>query len=294
MARSPVLLLLALGFCCSGVWGQRSDMTVRFRDRSTTHPQVGQRLELECLTPKEDSGAFWIRQDKDGSLHFIVFISSLSRTTFNGNKKTSTHFEASKDSKFYRLVVKSFTPQDEGNYFCLMNSNQVLYFSPGQPAFLPGQQHLHPTPLSSAKMPSTSHPCLFSSITSPINPVFPACLPKASCDQPTGPPARGSLLAGSSRVTTTVAPTTPAPTNQHGITKKDPCPRTLDTETSKENSLFCNTFIWVPLSGACLLLLLALAVTIILCQKTRRRRCRCKRPANGKPNAKAITPSRHV
>ncbi|XP_014822214.1 PREDICTED: T-cell surface glycoprotein CD8 alpha chain [Calidris pugnax] len=232
MARSPVLLLLALGFCCPGVRGQRYDMEARFRDRSITHPQVGQQLELECQTPKEDSGAFWIHQDKGGSLHFIVFISSLSRTTFSGNQKTSKRFEASKDGKFYRLVVKSFTPQDEGNYFCLVNSNQVLYFSLGQPAFFP--------------------------------------------------------------VTTTVAPTTPALTTQSGITEKDPCPRTPDTEISKETNFFCNIFIWVPLSGACLLLLLALAVTITLCQQTRRRRCRCKRPANGKPNAKASVPSRHV
>ncbi|NXN64108.1 CD8A protein, partial [Himantopus himantopus] len=138
MTGSPtLLLLLALGLCCTGIQGQRYSMTARFRDRSTTHPRLGQPLELECLTDKEDSGAFWVRQDKDGTLHFIVFISSISRTTFAGNQKTSTHFEARKDSKFYRLVVKSFTPQDEGNYFCLMNSNQVLYFSPSQPVFFP-------------------------------------------------------------------------------------------------------------------------------------------------------------
>ncbi|NWW43068.1 CD8A protein, partial [Pedionomus torquatus] len=217
MARSPALLLLALGFCEYGHRGQRYDIRAKFRDKITTHPKVRQPLELECLTSKEDSGAFWIRQDKGGSLYFIVFISSLSRTTFNGNEKTSKRFEARKDGRFYRLVVKSFTPQDEGTYFCLMNINQVLYFSPGQPAFFP--------------------------------------------------------------VTTTAAPTTTAPTIQRGITEKDPCPRTLDTETSKgkEINFFCDIFIWVPLSGACLLLLLALAVTITVCQQTRRRRCRCKR-----------------
>ncbi|NXG71632.1 CD8A protein, partial [Baryphthengus martii] len=180
----------------------------------TTHPQVGQRLELECLTAKEDSGVFWIRKDKAGTLHFIVFISSLSRTTFEGNQKTSARFEARKDNQFYRLVVKSFKSEDEGNYFCLMNSNQVLYFSPGQPAFFP--------------------------------------------------------------VITTAAPTTQAPTTQSSITEKNPCPETLDPETSKTN-IFCDIFIWAPLTGACLLLLIALTVTIMLCQQTRRRRCRCKR-----------------
>ncbi|KFZ69134.1 T-cell surface glycoprotein CD8 alpha chain, partial [Podiceps cristatus] len=102
-----------------------------------TQPQAGQQLELECVSSKEDSGVFWVRLDKGGTLHFIVFISSLSRVTFEGNEKTSTRFQATKDRNIYRLAVKSFTPQDEGNYFCLMNNNQNLYFSRGQPAFFP-------------------------------------------------------------------------------------------------------------------------------------------------------------
>ncbi|NXY73296.1 CD8A protein, partial [Glareola pratincola] len=172
MARPPaLLLLLVLGLC---EYGHRvvhhrhreglppSPSTESKKLGSITHPRVGQQLELECVTTKEDSGAFWIRQDKDGSLHFIVFISSLSRATFNGNVRTSTRFEARKDGRVYRLVVKSFTREDEGNYFCLMNSNQVLYFSRGQPAFFPVPTTAAPT----APAPTTQRgitekdPCL--------------------------------------------------------------------------------------------------------------------------------------
>ncbi|XP_010192653.1 PREDICTED: T-cell surface glycoprotein CD8 alpha chain-like, partial [Mesitornis unicolor] len=143
MARTPeLLLLLALGLCCPGIRSQRYWMTARFRDSNITHPDItppemGQRLELERVTPRDDSGVFWIRQDKGGILHFIVFISFSSETTFEEYQKTSTHFEASKEDKFYQLVVKSFTSQDEGTYFCIMNIYQMLYFSPGQPAFFP-------------------------------------------------------------------------------------------------------------------------------------------------------------
>ncbi|NXU92598.1 CD8A protein, partial [Xiphorhynchus elegans] len=136
MDGSPaLLLLLALALCCPGIHGQHYKIKVKFSD-SITHLQVGQRLELECQTDKQN-GAFWVRQDKSGTLHFIVFISSLSRAFFAGNQKTSTRFEASKDKTSFRLVVKSFTQQDEGEYFCLVNTNQMLYFSKGQPAFLP-------------------------------------------------------------------------------------------------------------------------------------------------------------
>ncbi|XP_039407526.1 T-cell surface glycoprotein CD8 alpha chain-like [Corvus cornix cornix] len=137
MDRSPaLLLLLALGLCCPGIHGQSLEMKVR-SPKDITQLRVGQRLELECQTDK-NSGAFWIHQDKSGTLHFIVFISSVSWTTFSRDQRTSPRFEASKHNSIYLLVVKSFTPQDEGNYFCMMNFNQMLFFSPGQPAFLPG------------------------------------------------------------------------------------------------------------------------------------------------------------
>ncbi|NXB74914.1 CD8A protein, partial [Donacobius atricapilla] len=137
MDTSPaLLLLLTLAFCEYG-HGVRSP-------KDMTRLQVGQKLELECRTHRS-GGAFWIRQDRSGTLHFIVFISSTSRTTFEGNQKTSTRFEARKEHTFYLLVVKSFTPWDEGNYFCVTNFNQMLYFSPGQLVFLPGTTTVAPT-----------------------------------------------------------------------------------------------------------------------------------------------------
>ncbi|NWU15913.1 CD8A protein, partial [Cephalopterus ornatus] len=164
MDGSPaLLLLLALGLCeyghrvgqpvcCPGIHGHMYEMKVRFLD-TITQLQLGQRLELECQTDKKDSGMFWVRQDKNGILHFIAFISSLSKTTFEGNQRTSTHFEASKGNTFYRLVVKSFTQKDEGNYFCLMSINQMLYFSPGLPAFFPVTTTVAPT----TTRPTTQH-----------------------------------------------------------------------------------------------------------------------------------------
>ncbi|NXR83035.1 CD8A protein, partial [Pycnonotus jocosus] len=136
MDTSPaLLLLLTLAFCCPGIYAQSPGIKAR-SPKDITQLRVGQRLELECRTDK-NTGAFWIHQDKSGTLHFIVFINSLSRVTFEGNQKTSTRFEARKDDVLYHLVVKSFTPQDEGKYFCMVIFNQRLYFSPAQLAFLP-------------------------------------------------------------------------------------------------------------------------------------------------------------
>ncbi|XP_039579776.1 T-cell surface glycoprotein CD8 alpha chain-like [Passer montanus] len=138
-----LLLLLTLGFCCPGIYGQSLQIKLR-SPRDITQLQVGQKLELECHTDKSH-GASWIRQDRSGTLHFIVFINALSRTTFERSQRTSRRFEASKDNTIYRLAVKSFTPQDEGSYFCVMNFIQMLHFSPGLRAFLPATTIVAPS-----------------------------------------------------------------------------------------------------------------------------------------------------
>ncbi|NXF20670.1 CD8A protein, partial [Rhodinocichla rosea] len=143
MDTSPaLLLLLTLGFC-----EYRHGASLEIKVRSPKHIsqlRVGQKLELECHTDRSH-GASWIRQDRSGTLHFIVLINSMSRATFEGGQKTSTRFEASRDNTIYRLAVKFFTPQDQGSYFCVMNLNHMLHFSPGQPAFLPATTTVAPS-----------------------------------------------------------------------------------------------------------------------------------------------------
>uniref|UniRef100_A0A452IID2 T-cell surface glycoprotein CD8 alpha chain n=1 Tax=Gopherus agassizii TaxID=38772 RepID=A0A452IID2_9SAUR len=131
---------------------------------------LGNRVELECVfsgRDLSDSGVSWMLQHRQSVPQFILFITSLGRVAPTENGKPPTRFEAKRESSIYRLTVKSFQEQDQGNYYCIVNHNQRLYFSSGIPLHLPGQHQPHPISAPSAWTPPTTAPSTKATTTQP-------------------------------------------------------------------------------------------------------------------------------
>uniref|UniRef100_A0A8C3FEQ1 T-cell surface glycoprotein CD8 alpha chain n=1 Tax=Chrysemys picta bellii TaxID=8478 RepID=A0A8C3FEQ1_CHRPI len=135
-------------------------------------------VELECVISGpglSDSGVSWMRQLRDSAPQFILFVTSLGRVAPTDNGKPPERFDARRENKNYRLTVKSFQEQDQGNYYCIVKHNQRLHFSSGIPLHLPGQHQPHPISAPSAwagapAFPLPPSPASSLSSSSPLRP----------------------------------------------------------------------------------------------------------------------------
>ncbi|XP_068131342.1 T-cell surface glycoprotein CD8 alpha chain isoform X2 [Hyperolius riggenbachi] len=74
-----------------------------------------------------DTGVFWLRQRKSTQYpESIGYVSSVGKTTYKD--KGSERFKLGKEGT---LSTNLFQEDDQGTYYCMINKNSVLSFSPG-------------------------------------------------------------------------------------------------------------------------------------------------------------------
>ncbi|XP_074141775.1 T-cell surface glycoprotein CD8 alpha chain [Sminthopsis crassicaudata] len=91
--------------------------------------------------------------------------------------------------------------------------------------------------------------------------------------------------------TTTLLTTTSSPIWNSANSGK--CKPISSSQGKKGLDFSCDLYIWMPLTGVCVVLLLALIIAITICQRSRRRVCRCPRPLI-RPGRKSGPPERFV
>ncbi|XP_044150258.1 T-cell surface glycoprotein CD8 alpha chain [Bufo gargarizans] len=89
---------------------------------------------LNCQGESRDAtdvGVFWFRQKKGATYpESILFLSSINKPIYR-DPSDSNRFKASMSGNLFTLVIERFDEKDQGTYYCLINKNAVLTFSPG-------------------------------------------------------------------------------------------------------------------------------------------------------------------
>ncbi|XP_036608444.1 T-cell surface glycoprotein CD8 alpha chain [Trichosurus vulpecula] len=112
-----------------------------------------------------------------------------------------------------------------------------------------------------------------------FSPSVPVFLPVKATTTPAPKPKTTTLLATTS--------------SSIQISDSEKCKSILRKQEKKGLDFSCDLYIWMPLTGVCVVLLLALITTITICQRSRKRVCRCPRPLV-RPGGKSAPSERYV